>query len=127
MDPQSFRRARTAIPLLLLLATAAGAAGPGTGPAAGGFAAKTKGFTRRDGLLVTWLDRRAGSLLVELPRPSGPRNECGSFLLSRASRPGSARTRSGSIADRAARRAWSRSAASAGECCSSSRTFATGR
>ena len=81
MDPQSFRRARTAIPLLLLLATAAGAAGPGTGPAAGGFAAKTKGFTRRDGLLVTWLDRRAGSLLVELPRPSGPRNECGSFLL----------------------------------------------
>ena len=46
-----------------------------------GFAAKTKGFTRRDGLLVTWVDRKAGKLLLELPRPSGPRHACGSFLL----------------------------------------------
>jgi hypothetical protein len=59
------------------LATAAEPAGP----AATGFTARTKGFTRRDGLLVTWLDRKAGKLLLELPRPAGPRNECGSFLL----------------------------------------------
>src|SRR5262249_8779536 len=50
------------------------------GSATASFAAKTKGLLRRDGLLVTWLDRKGGRLLLELPRPSGPRSECGSFL-----------------------------------------------
>ena len=44
------------------------------------FAAKTTGAVRRDGLFVTWLDAKAGRLLVELPKPAGPRNICGSFL-----------------------------------------------
>ena len=29
------------------------------------FAARTKGFIRRDGLLVTWVDRKAGKLLLD--------------------------------------------------------------
>src|SRR5262245_57561087 len=76
MSRLSLARACIAISLLALVTTTAGAAEPTVG-----FAAKTKGFTRRDGLLVTWLDRKAGKLLLELPRPAGPRNECGSFLL----------------------------------------------
>jgi uncharacterized protein DUF4953/uncharacterized protein DUF5117 len=43
-------------------------------------AARVKGATRREGLLVTWLDRKAGRLWVELPKPTGPRNSSGSFL-----------------------------------------------
>jgi hypothetical protein len=49
-------------------------------PAADSFAARTKTAVRRPGLLVTWLDRKAGKLLLELPRPAGPRGECGAFL-----------------------------------------------
>jgi hypothetical protein len=52
------------------------------------FAEKTRTATRRDGLLVTWLDARAGKLYLELPRPSGPRNECGRFLYLEAIRTG---------------------------------------
>src|SRR5262245_48100160 len=86
MGRQAFRRACVACSMLSLVA--AGAPGGGAsateskpGAAAAGFAAKTKGFARRDGLLVTWLDKKGGKLLLELPRPSGPRNECGSYLL----------------------------------------------
>src|SRR5580765_672316 len=81
MDRLSFRRACTSCVVLSLLGTAGHAAESKPGAAASGFAARTKGFTRRDGLLVTWLGRKAGKLLLELPRPSGPRSECGSFLL----------------------------------------------
>ncbi len=49
-------------------------------PAANAFDTATKTLLRRDGLLVTYLDRKAGKLLVELPKPSGSRNECGQFL-----------------------------------------------
>ena len=79
MDRLSIRRACIACCMFSLLAAVPGAAA--SVEAAGTFAAKTKGFTRRDGLLVTWLDRKAGKLMLELPRPHGPRNECGSFLL----------------------------------------------
>jgi hypothetical protein len=86
-DPMDPRRARRAVLMSLLLAVApecaraAEPAAPHAAPAPASFAARTKGLTRRDGLLVTWLDRKAGKLLLELPRPSGSRNECGSFLL----------------------------------------------
>ena len=49
-------------------------------PVSNAFDTATKALLRRDGLLVTYLDRRTGKLLVELPKPSGPRNECGQFL-----------------------------------------------
>ncbi|MGH7731633.1 MAG: DUF5117 domain-containing protein, partial [Candidatus Eiseniibacteriota bacterium] len=61
------------VPAFLQAATAAAAP-------ADAFAAKTKSAVRREGLLTTWLDRKAGRLLLELPRPGGPRGECGSFL-----------------------------------------------
>jgi len=79
MDRLSIRRACIACCMFSLLAAVPG--GASSVEAAGTFAARTKGFTRRDGLLVTWLDRKAGKLMLELPRPRGPRNECGSFLL----------------------------------------------
>ena len=44
------------------------------------FAAKTAGLERRAGLLTTYVDRRGGRLLLELPAPRGARRECGSFL-----------------------------------------------
>jgi len=56
------------------LAATAGAA------SADAFTAKTKLLARRAGLLTTWLDVKAGKLLLELPRPSGPQGECGEFL-----------------------------------------------
>src|SRR5262245_15662353 len=49
---------------------------------------KTKTLKRRDGLLVTWLDAKAGRLYLELPKPSGPRNESGRFLYLEAIRTG---------------------------------------
>ena len=49
-------------------------------PAENTFAAKTKALTRRSGLITTYLDAKAGKLLLELPKPTGPRGECGSFL-----------------------------------------------
>jgi hypothetical protein len=57
---------------------AAGATRPAT--AVDSFAEKTKTAVRRPGLLTTWLDVKAGKLLLELPKPAGPRNECGSCL-----------------------------------------------
>lgn len=74
----SVRRARAALLLsfaLSLVPTPSHAA-----PPAEGFAAKTKGFTGRAGLLVTWLNAKTGKLLLELPRPRGPRGECGTYL-----------------------------------------------
>jgi len=62
--------------LFLALASAAPAA-PGPGAS---FAAKTRGLERRAGLFVTHLDVRAGKVLLELPRPIGPRGECARFL-----------------------------------------------
>lgn len=44
------------------------------------FSAKTKDATRQPGLLTTWLDAKAGKVWLELPKPTGPRQECGSFL-----------------------------------------------
>jgi hypothetical protein len=67
--------------LVASLAAAAPAA-PRATPAtpAETFAAKTRGLERRTGLLTTWLDRKAGKLLFELPAPQGPRGTCGSYL-----------------------------------------------
>jgi hypothetical protein len=67
-----------AIPLSFLLTTSTRAASPAS--PADAFAEKTKSATRRSGLLTSWLDAKAGKLLLELPKPSGPRSECGSFL-----------------------------------------------
>ena len=44
------------------------------------FAVRLKHAERRAGLLVTWLDRKAGKLWLELPPPAGPRAECGQVL-----------------------------------------------
>jgi len=60
------------------LAASAQAAARSSAPAS--FAAKTKSAVRREGLLTTWLDAKAGKLWLELPAPKGPRSECGSFL-----------------------------------------------
>jgi len=57
-------------------------------PADSTFEARTKGFERRDGLLATWLDAKAGKLLIELPAPQGPRRICGEFLYLEAIRTG---------------------------------------
>jgi len=57
-------------------------------PSADAFTERTKSSTRRAGLLVTWLDARAGKLLLELPAPTGPRGECGRFLYLEAIRTG---------------------------------------
>jgi hypothetical protein len=65
--------------LALSLASSAAFAAPAP-PAAGSFAAKTKSFTRRPGLLATYVDARSGRLLAELPRPAGPRGECARYL-----------------------------------------------
>jgi len=45
-----------------------------------GFAAKTAGAERHDGLLPLWFDRKAGKVWAEIPAPSGPRGEVGSYL-----------------------------------------------
>ncbi len=66
-----------ALPFAPVLATAAPAA---AATPAETFAKKTKGLARRAGLLTTHLGAKAGKLLLELPRPSGPRGECGRFL-----------------------------------------------
>lgn len=61
-----------------------------TDPAAAdtAFDARTKGHERRTGLLTTWLERKSGRLLLELPRPAGPRQVCGEFLYLEAIRTG---------------------------------------
>ncbi len=43
-------------------------------------AAKTEGCTRRDGLLVTYVDERSGKLWLEVPPAAGPRGEVGRYL-----------------------------------------------
>jgi hypothetical protein len=75
------------IPRFLLIALLAFAPAAVAAPAhramhadSSSFAAKTKGFARRAGLLATWLDAKSGRLLLELPRPAGPRNVCGTYL-----------------------------------------------
>src|SRR5882672_4953278 len=75
-----------ALMIAALLSPAPAAAKVAAGPDA--FAEKTKSATRRPGLLVTWLDAKAGKLLLELPKPSGPRGECGRFLYLEAIRTG---------------------------------------
>jgi hypothetical protein len=45
-----------------------------------GFAARTRGHEHRAGFLRTHLDAKAGKLLLELPKPSGPRGECARLL-----------------------------------------------
>ena len=80
------RRACFALYSSLLFAAAAGTSARAAEPAAAAppapasFAARTRNLARREGLLVTWLDRKGGKVLLELPRPSGPRNECGTYL-----------------------------------------------
>ena len=66
----------------ILLAGGLAAAGAGHAKVVPGdtFAVKTKGCERRSGLLTTWLDARGGRLLLELPRPAGPRGSCGTYL-----------------------------------------------
>lgn len=51
-----------------------------TAPRRDAFAAATDSLVRHDGLLRTWTDARAGRVLLELPRPTGTRGECGEFL-----------------------------------------------
>lgn len=75
----TLRRAVPAVLLLLAAAFRPVEAAPTAAPV-DAYRAKTKSATRRAGLLVTHLDSKAGRLLLELPRPSGPRNECGKFL-----------------------------------------------
>jgi len=87
---QAFSRLPWRFALLALLISSAVATGrtaesaspPAPAPPQAGatFAAKTKSLARRPGLLTTYLDPRAGKLLLELPRPAGPRNLCGRFL-----------------------------------------------
>jgi hypothetical protein len=67
------------LPCAVGVPRAATTAKPGT-PAEQSFAAKTKSLLRRSGLLTTYLDAKAGKLYLELPKPVGPRGECGSFL-----------------------------------------------
>ena len=74
------RRARVALLISFALFLAATSSLAAEAPAAEGYAAKTKGFTRRTGLLTTHLNAKTGKLLLELPRPRGPRSECGSYL-----------------------------------------------
>lgn len=68
-----------AFPYLALAAPAAPAARTSV-PRRDAFAAATDSLVRHDGLLRTWTDARAGRVLIELPRPVGPRGECGEFL-----------------------------------------------
>lgn len=72
------------------LAMAAPVPGPTPGAAApaDSIEARTARLERRDGLLTTYLDRRAGKLLIELGAPAGPRGECGRFLYLEAIRTG---------------------------------------
>jgi hypothetical protein len=72
--------ATAAMVVVLLVPNQAAHAASAARPAGDPFAAHTKSATRRDGLLATWLDRKAGTLLLELPPPSGPRGECGTYL-----------------------------------------------
>jgi hypothetical protein len=76
-----------ALAIALALATPLLAAAKDAGPP-DPFAEKTRSAARREGLLVTWLDAKAGRLLVELPKPTGPRGECGRFLYLEAIRTG---------------------------------------
>ena len=81
---------RRCLPLALLLIAvlalaapapaAAASAKPPDAPASDAFADKTKSATRRDGLLVTWLDARRASSARAAAGPRGPRSECGRFL-----------------------------------------------
>lgn len=57
----------------------AAAAAP-SAPRRDAFAAATDSLVRHEGLLRTWTDARTGRVLIELPRPSGARGECGEFL-----------------------------------------------
>jgi hypothetical protein len=45
-----------------------------------GIAARTAGSERHEGLLPLWFDRKAGKVWAEVPAPSGPRGEVGSYL-----------------------------------------------
>jgi hypothetical protein len=82
------RGLRNAALLVSLLLAAPGHAKSMEAPLPDPFAEKTKSAQRRDGLLVTWLDAKAGKFYLELPKPSGPRNECGRFLYLEAIRTG---------------------------------------
>lgn len=88
-----FRTRRAALRCLTLSAligvasTALAAAAASLSPA-DSIQAKTTKLERREGLLTTYLDRKAGKLLVELPAPSGPRGECAEFLYVEAIRTG---------------------------------------
>jgi hypothetical protein len=73
-------RARVALLLTFALCIVAPRSHAAPAPAAAGFAEKTKGFTRRTGLLVTHLNAKTGKLLLELPAARGARGECGTFL-----------------------------------------------
>jgi hypothetical protein len=71
------------VPALALGATLAAGPAPAAEPSPArpaSFAARTGGLERRAGLFVTHLDAKAGKLLLELPRPTGPRGECARFL-----------------------------------------------
>ena len=65
---------------ILLSAAPAHAATPAAVVRADSWTGRTRALTRRDGLLVTYADARAGKLLLELPKPAGARQECGRFL-----------------------------------------------
>ena len=87
--PRARHRRRAAVALCMLAAAWCGSVTPAaaapeparSASAPASWAERTRGAVRHAGLLVTWTDARAGKLLLELPRPAGPRQECGSFLL----------------------------------------------
>ena len=67
------------LPLLAHAVASAVLAAPATREAPPTIAAKTSGLEARPGLLVTYLDRDAGKLWLELPSP-GPRGIVGEYL-----------------------------------------------
>jgi hypothetical protein len=80
MAESCFRRARAAFLLATALSALATPSPAQDATSASTFAAKTRGFVRREGLLVTHLQPRSGKLLLELPAARGPRGICGTYL-----------------------------------------------
>ena len=73
-------RAARSLALLLALASGLAALPAAAAPAPGGFAARTQGYERREGLLPTYLNAKTGKLLLVLPPPRGARGICGTYL-----------------------------------------------
>jgi hypothetical protein len=89
MAVASPRPARVALLLSLLpMVFASAATAAAAPPSPGSFAAKTRGFERREGLLPTYLSAKTGKLLLVLPPPRGARGICGTYLYLEGTRTG---------------------------------------